>query len=164
VKATDNFDTIYRMHYDKVFRLCKGYFNGNTEIASDATQEVFIKVLENLDSFRNDANIGTWIYRIASNTCLMYLRKQSTKKEFKINELADLALESNNADIEEKLKMMYDCINQLEPTNKLVIMMVLEDLPYQEIANIVGISEENLRVRIHRIKTNLTKCVQNGKF
>lgn len=152
------------MHYDKVFRLCKGYFNGNTEIASDATQEVFIKVLENLDSFRNDANIGTWIYRIASNTCLMYLRKQSTKKEFKINELADLALESDNADIEEKLKMMYDCINQLEPTNKLVIMMVLEDLPYQEIANIVGISEENLRVRIHRIKTNLTKCVQNGKF
>lgn len=164
MKATDTFDTIYRMHYDKVFRLCKGYFNGNTEIASDATQEVFIKVLENLDSFRNDANIGTWIYRIASNTCLMYLRKQLNKKEFKTNELPDLAFENDNVEIEEKLKMMYDCINQLEPTNKLVIMMVLEDLPYQEIANIVGISEENLRVRVHRIKTNLTKCVQNGKF
>lgn len=164
MKATDNFDTIYRMHYDKVFRLCKGYFNGNTEIASDATQEVFIKVLENLDSFRNDANIGTWIYRIASNTCLMYLRKQSNKKEFQVKELPELATESDNADSENKLKMMYDCINQLEPTNKLVIMMVLEDLPYPEIANIVGISEENLRVRIHRIKTNLTKCVQNGKL
>lgn len=152
------------MHFDKVFRLCKGYFNGNIEIASDASQEVFIKIWENLSNFRNESSISTWIYRIASNTCLMYLRKQSTKKEIQVNTFPDVILETDTNDAEEKLKTMYSCINQLDPTNKLVIVMVLEDLPYAEIAAIIGISEENVRVRIHRIKSKLTKCVQNGKL
>ena len=87
----------------------------------------------------------------------MYLRKQSSKKEFHVKELPDAALEMDNSIIEDKLQKMYGCISQLEPTNKLVITMVLENLPYPEIANVIGISEDNLRVRIHRIKTTLTK-------
>jgi len=160
----NNFDSIYKLYFDKVFRLCKGYLNGDIDVASDASQEVFIKVWENLSNFRNESNLSTWIYRIASNTCLMYLRKQSNKKEIRVKEFPEMVTESDANQIEENLKKMYSCISQLDPTNKLIIMMVLEDLPYKEIAIIIGISEENVRVRIHRIKSNLTKCVQNGKI
>ena len=58
---------------------------------------------------------------------------------------------------------MYACIQTLEETNKIIILMVLENLEYGEIANVVGINEETLRVRIHRIKNSLTKCVQNER-
>jgi RNA polymerase sigma factor (sigma-70 family) len=159
-----NFDSIYRLYYEKVFRLCKGYFNGDNEIAADATQEVFIKVWQHLATFRDESSISTWIYRIASNTCLMYIRKRLAKKEIHVEVLPDVVLDNDTKDKEARLNKMYDCISKLEPTNKLLIMMVLESLPYEEIAGIVGITEENLRVRIHRIKIILTKCVTNGKF
>jgi RNA polymerase sigma factor (sigma-70 family) len=81
VELKNDFDSIYRLYFPKVYRLCKGYFNGDHDIASDAAQEIFIKIWENLSSFRNESNIGTWVFRIASNTCLMYLRKRSNKKE-----------------------------------------------------------------------------------
>ncbi len=159
-----DFDHLYQQYYPKVYRLCKGYFNGNHDIAADAAQEVFIKVWENLPKFRNESNISTWIYRIASNTCLMFLRKQSTAKEVRTDQFLNYYIENETAETDEKLSKMYNCIQQLDPTSKLIIMMVLEDLPYDKIAAVIEITEETLRVRIHRIKIKLTKCVQNGKF
>jgi RNA polymerase sigma factor (sigma-70 family) len=158
-----NFDSLYKIFYPKVHRLCKGYFNGNTAIALDATQEVFIKVWENLGKFRNESNISTWIFRIASNTCLMYLRKKSYKKEVLTNQFIENSTVHHLQEPDEKLLKMYACIQQLEPTSKLIIMMVLENLSYDKISLVIGITEESLRVRIHRIKFKLTKCVQNGR-
>ena len=158
------FDSIYQLYFPKVYRLCNGYFNGNHDIASDATQEVFIKVWENLSKFRSESNISTWIFRIASNTCLMYLRKQSYKKEVRTEQFTEISIENDLQETDEKLSKMYGCIDKLDPTGKLIIMMVLENLSYDKIAVIIGITEENLRVKIHRIKTKLTKCVQNGKI
>jgi RNA polymerase sigma-70 factor (ECF subfamily) len=147
-----------------VYRLCKGYFNGDHDVASDATQEIFIKVWENLPKFRNESNISTWIFRISSNTCLLYLRKQSYKKEVHTNQFAERTNEDYAQETDEQLLQVYDCIQKLEPTGKLIIMMVLESVAYDKIAEIIGISDKTLRVRVHRIKIKLTKCVQNGKF
>jgi RNA polymerase sigma factor (sigma-70 family) len=157
---TEQFNELFNRHYTKVFRLCRGYFNGDTSIASDAAQEVFLKVWEHSDSFRQQSNISTWIYRIAVNTCLMYLRKASTSKEIRTETLPDLPAEIYSTEQEEKLKQMYACIQKLDETGKVIILMVLEGISYPEIASITGITEENVRVRIHRIKINLTKCVQ----
>ncbi|WGK65776.1 RNA polymerase sigma factor [Croceiramulus getboli] len=73
--ATD-FDSIYKDHYDAVFRLCLGYVSGDEDTAKDLTQESFVKVFQNLPSFRQEAALGTWIYRITVNTCLAFLRKK----------------------------------------------------------------------------------------
>jgi RNA polymerase sigma-70 factor (ECF subfamily) len=147
-----------------VCRLCKGHFNGDHDVASDATQEIFIKVWEHLPKFRNESNISAWIFRISSNTCLLYLRKQSYKKEVHTHQFADSTNKDYEQKTDEQLVKVYDCIQKLEPTSKLIIMMVLESVPYNKIAEIIGISDKTLRVRIHRIKIKLTKCVQNGKF
>lgn len=154
------FNTIYQQHFNKVYRLCKGYFNGNETIAADATQETFIKVWQNIQTFRNEANISTWIYRIAANTCLLYLRKASTKNEIKVESIPEKKLEEYNDATEEKLKKMYACIQQLDETNRMIILLTLEGIEYSSIADVIGISEENVRVKIHRIKKALSTCVK----
>ncbi|RAR48503.1 RNA polymerase sigma factor [Flavobacterium lacus] len=154
------FNELFNTHYPKVLRLCKGYFNGDVDFAADASQEVFIKVWENLDSFRNESSISTWIFRIAVNTCLVYLRKKSTKKEIRSEQFPNLITENYSPEIEEKLSKMYACIQKLDEMGKMIILMVLEGMEYNEIAQVVGLTEETLRVRIHRIKKSLTQCVQ----
>jgi RNA polymerase sigma factor (sigma-70 family) len=147
-----------------VLRLCKGYFNGDETVASDVAQEVFMKIWENLDSFRNESKISTWIYRISVNTCLVHIRKQSSKKGMSAAVFPTVVAESYSLEEEEKLQKMYRCINKLGEKNRVIILMVLEGISYEEIAEIIGTSEETLRVKIHRIKNNLTQCVQHGKF
>jgi RNA polymerase sigma factor (sigma-70 family) len=163
VEKQELFNEIFNQHYAKVFRLCKGYMNGNEEQASDITQDVFIKVWEHLESFRGESNISTWIYKISVNTCLLHLRKQSTKKEVKIEEMPSIAYETYSLEEEEKLQQMYVCIHKLQEKEKAIILMVLEGIEYSQIAEIMGITSENLRVKIHRIKNTLTNCV-NGNI
>ncbi len=66
------FLTIYNQLHAKIFKLCKGYFNGDEALANDVMQEIFIKVWQNQERFRQESSVGTWVYRIA---VLMYIRK-----------------------------------------------------------------------------------------
>ncbi|KFF06360.1 RNA polymerase sigma factor [Flavobacterium reichenbachii] len=157
----NQFNEIYNKHYNKVFRLCKGYFCGDIALASDAAQEIFIKVWENLDTFRNESSISTWIYKIAVNTCLLYLRKSFSRKEIRTVIMPQVVSDIYSNEKEEQLQQMYKCIQKLEETNKMIILMTLDGIEYNEISEVIGITEETLRVRIHRIKKTLTKCVQN---
>lgn len=154
------FNELFLTHYSKVLRLCKGYFNGDADLAADASQEVFIKVWEHLGSFKNESSISTWIFRITVNTCLVYLRKNSSKKEIRSEQFPNLVTENYSPEMEEKLSKMYACIQKLDEMGKMIILMVLEGMEYNEIAQVVGLTEETLRVRIHRIKKSLTQCVQ----
>ncbi|VTP99916.1 RNA polymerase sigma factor [Sphingobacterium daejeonense] len=67
------FNELYEIYWDKIFRLCMGYVNDSDQ-AKDLAQETFITVWEKLSTFRNEANIGTWIFRIATNTCLSQIK------------------------------------------------------------------------------------------
>ena len=164
MRKEEQFNTIYQQHYTKVFRLCKGYFHGDETLAADATQEVFIKVWQHLEGFRKEAAVGTWIYRITVNTCLLHLRKPSSRKELKIAVLPEQQAESYNPQADTQLKKMYACIQQLDETGKMIILMVLEGIDYAVIAGTTGITEETLRVKIHRIKKNLSNCVQHERI
>ena len=147
------FEEIYTTYSPKIFRLCMGYVN-DKDWAKDLTQETFIQIWQNLDKFRNESSIGTWIFRIASNICLRQIERsskmQKTEIPFQIEDKDDEALN-------EQVELLYKCINTLEESDRLIISLVLEDLPQKEIANITGISEGNIRVKIHRIKQTLTQ-------
>ncbi|PWI29866.1 RNA polymerase subunit sigma [Flavobacteriaceae bacterium LYZ1037] len=154
------FDSIYNANYSKVFRLCQGYTNGNETLSKDLTQETFIKVWKNLKSFRNDSSLSTWIYRITVNTCLIELRN---KKSVPISDHLSHLEQSNDDSSEKKelqLNQLYCCIAKLKNENKSIILLELEGLPQKEIADIIGLSHEAIRVRVHRIKNELTKCVK----
>ncbi|MDB5158028.1 MAG: polymerase sigma factor SigM [Mucilaginibacter sp.] len=150
------FKQIFEANSKKIFHLCYGY-TGDDDAANDLLQETFLKVWQNLDKFRNQAMISTWIYRIAVNTCLTYLR--SEKRQAK-DELTPLIAETKIEEVSEKTEqvaLLYKCISKLEESERIIITMVLDELPYPEIAEISGISEGNLRVKIFRIKQKLTE-------
>lgn len=150
------FKEIFDKNSKKIFHLCYGY-TGDQDAANDLLQETFLKVWQNLEKFRNKSLISTWIYRIAVNTCLTYLR--SEKKQGK-DELTDNIIENKveeHSEKNEQIALLYQSIAKLEENDRLIITMVLDELPYAEIAEISGISEGNLRVKIHRIKQKLTE-------
>ena len=154
------FEDIYKTYWQRIFRLCMGYVN-DSDMAQDMAQETFIIVWQELPKFRNEANIGTWIFRIASNNCLRHIEKQ---KRFPRAELPINLTEEKQPSIEPQIKFLYECISELPETDRIIISLELENIKQAEIANIVGLSEANIRVKIHRIKEKLTqKFKDNGQ-
>ena len=151
------FEEIYKSYWQKIFRLCMGYVNDHS-LAQDLTQETFIIVWQQLPKFRDEANIGTWIFRIASNNCLRQIEKQSRFP--KVDLPLNLA-EEKHPNIETQIKFLYKCIAELPEIERIIISLELEDIKQAEIAKIVGLSEANIRVKIHRIKEKLTQKFTN---
>lgn len=147
---------VFNQNKSRVFHLCYGY-TGDTDTANDLMQETFIKVWQNMDKFRNQSQLSTWIYRIAVNTCLSHLRVEKRKATDEISEYTMETLAEEKSEKEEQVSQLYKCIAQLEEHERIIITMVLDEMPYSEIAEISGISEGNLRVKIHRIKNKLTE-------
>ena len=147
------FEDIYKTYYPRIYRLCMGYTNDEDQ-AKDLAQETFIAVWKHLPGFRNEAGIGTWVYRIATNQCLRAVEKA---QRIVHTELPAELPEAPSHNREEQLQQLYRCIATLKETERIIISLVLEGLPYAEIAEIAGISEGNVRVKVHRIKDQLTQ-------
>jgi RNA polymerase sigma-70 factor (ECF subfamily) len=156
-----NFEDIYTTYSPQIFRVCMGYIN-DYEQAKDLTQETFISVWKNLSAFKNQSKISTWIFRIATNNCLRALEKS---KRMPTTELPFNLLVVHEETQEDKLKFLYNCIAELDEADRIIISLVLEDLPQAEIAAIVGVSNGNIRVKVHRIKEKLAiKFKAYGQF
>ncbi len=154
------FEAIYREYWSKIFRLCMGYVN-DYGLAQDMAQETFIRVWQNLPSFRNEATVGTWIFRIATNYCLRQLERQ---QRMTLVELPVNWSEDERTDIEPQIQWLYQSIAELPEIDRIIISLELEEVRQAEIAQIVGLSESNIRTRIHRIKEQLTKKMRkNGE-
>lgn len=148
-----SFENIYNTYWAKVFRICMGYVN-DYGLAQDLAQETFITVWQQLSKFRGDSSIGTWIFRIASNICLRHLEQN---KKFQKSELPYEIKAEESMSLEPQLQFLYRCISELPETERIIISLELEDVKQSEIAKIVGLSEVNIRVKIHRIKATLTQ-------
>lgn len=154
------FEEIYESYWKKIFRLCMGYVN-DYDLAQDIAQETFIIVWQQLPRFRNESSIGTWIYRIATNNCLRQIERQNRNRT---TELPVHLAEEQQQDIEPQIKLLYAFIATLPKIDRIIISLELEDIKQAEIAQIVGLSESNIRVKIHRIKERLNKKFkENGK-
>ncbi len=149
------FTRLYEQFAPGILKLCKGY-TGDNALAEDLLHETFISVWNNMDKFRSDASWGTWIYRIGVNTCLSYFRKKKLST-IDIDYPAVERVPHVNDDTEKNIQLLYKSISRLEKTDRLIISLVLEDKPYPDISAILGITENNLRVKIHRIKKQLTE-------
>lgn len=159
-----SFNTLYKENYPKVYRLCLSYVSGNEEVADDLSQEVFVKIWQNLDNFREDSQISTWVYRITVNTCLMHLRKIKKMQEKYTADIPDEMEDDRDEEKNERLKMLRSCIGKLNEMGKILISLVLEEVPQKEIADTLGLTGENVRVKIHRNKGKLFKCMSSKEM
>jgi RNA polymerase sigma-70 factor (ECF subfamily) len=161
------FQTIITEYQDMIYRLCCSYVEDN-EIRKDLYQNILIRLWKGMDSFQNRSAIGTWVYRVAVNTGLDFLRKELKNKSRSIRvdlENVTITDRSTNQEeevlISEKTQLMYKCINKFSFIDKTIISLYLEDLSYREIAGIVGITEKNVSVKLSRIKKNLNQCLKD---
>lgn len=157
------FASLHKQYQPMVLQMCRGFVKGDADLAKDLSQDIFINTWNSLDKFKGESGYKTWIYRITVNTCLKYIRDKKDKIKISIDNIDHNLKDDSPVYNESAYESLYKAIGQLEEVDRLIIMMVLDELKYDEISNIIGISEVNLRVKIHRIKKNLKKILENER-
>jgi RNA polymerase sigma-70 factor (ECF subfamily) len=160
VNKEEQFKQIIEDNGDRIMRICR-YYNPNSEDQKDMYQEILINIWKSLDHFRGDSKISTWVYRVAVNTSLSYTGKVFRQMKMTVSrELENLhvLLEDElllKQQLENDLEALQTQLNLLSVIDKALISLVLEGLSTREIANVIGLTESNVRVKIHRIKEEL---------
>ncbi len=175
MKARSTFKDIYEDHADMVFNLCLNYLQ-NRHDAEEVTQDVFVKVHEQLDRFREQASLKTWIYRIAINQCLDFLKAQKRQKRFgfmlpifSLNTGAPLPISDFDhpgilLEDKEALQQIFEHINTLPERQKIaLILKVMDDLSIREIGDIMQLSEKAIESLLSRAKKKLKKILDQAK-
>lgn len=132
-------------------------YTSNQDAHNDLFQEIAIQLWKAYPKFRGESKLSTWMYRIGLNTAITLYRKSKRSIVTQDFDSVLYRIESTSYDDteEEQLKLMYKAIHQLSDIDKALIFLYLEDVNYKEIAETMGISEVNARVRMNRIKTRL---------
>lgn len=141
-------------------KVCRIYCTNTTE-REDLFQEIILQLWKSFPSFRGESKVTTWMYRIALNTAISGIRKKkitTTGLELFTYQIADHPQQDN----EEELARLYKSIEQLSDVEKSILLLYLEDKPYDEIAEIIGITANHVAVKMSRIKDKLRTLLQSA--
>ncbi len=162
-------------YQQKVFGTCISFIP-NKEDAEDVAQEVFLEVFKSINKFKGDSKLSTWIYKIATNKCLEFIRKKNTKKRFAFmqtilgNEIpidkTSYFTEVNHPGIllenQEKSAIIFKAINTLPEAQRVVFTLAkIDDKSYQEIVEITGKSLSSVESLMFRAKKGLQDKLEN---
>jgi RNA polymerase sigma-70 factor (ECF subfamily) len=146
--------------------ICR-YYAVNSDDFKDLYQEVLTNLWKSLNYFRGDARLSTWVYRVAVNTAMGFAGKELKHRKIYLNgDLAkyhSLLLEETGEEnqAEDLREILEISVNQLSVIDKTMIALVMEGVSMKEIAAIIGITEANVRVKVHRLKTYLKESLKN---
>jgi len=157
----DIFNSLIEENKDRIFRICCCYVQ-NPEDRNDIYQESLMNIWKGLKTFRGDAAFSTWIYRITVNTALQFLSKQrgARKKTEQYSNLVKTEGEINEYDNHAEINLLHKCVSKLPLLDMIIISLVLEDMNSKDIAKITGLTNNNVRTRIHRSKVTLKKLME----
>ena len=137
------------------------------EEAEELTQDVFLKAFQQLSSFKAESSFSTWIYRIATNTALSAIRKRKNEvirlDDSLFANLSDTQVDGAlEDDSEEQLQRLQRAMEQLEADERaLITLYYMEEKPLAEVAFIMGLTEANVKVKLHRIRKKLYIFIKN---
>ena len=146
------FEQTIRENRSTIYTVCY-MFSTDTDEVNDLFQESLINLWRGFDGFEHRSDIKTWIYRVALNTCITMDRKKRRQPETSLS--MDINLFRDNDDDTKQVDMLHQRISQLKPFDRAIVLLWLENLSYEEIGQIVGISTKNVSVRLFRIKEQL---------
>lgn len=147
------FTQVILKHKSTIYAVCYMFAKDRNEI-DDLFQEVLIRLWKGFDSFRGQADIKTWIYRVSLNTCLDYDKKKRRRGE-RVPLSVDIDPFDDTDDRALQTRQLYSRINKLGLVDRGLILLWLEGLSYDEIAAVIGISAGSVSVRLVQIKNKL---------
>mgnify|MGYP005992000913 CR=1 FL=1 len=150
-------------HSGIIIKICRAYTDTEEDF-EDYYQEVCLQIWRSRDKFKGESKWSTWLYRLTLNCCLTLIKKkknnrQNIPSDFEQKEIG----EENKVFENESLNLLYDAIKKLSEVDRAIILLYLEEKPYDIIAEIIGTSSNNIAVRIIRIKEKLKKLL-DGKI
>ena len=160
---TEIFEQLVENNKAKIYRICKIYAVSPLE-PQDLFQDVIFTIWKSLSTFKGISNIDTWIYRITLNVCLRSKQKsqKTYNKTLQLESIqfipVEIPIENNQ---QEKFNALTSCIARLNNENKSIIILYLEELKYKKIAEITGLTENHIAVKMKRIKNILLDCITN---
>ncbi len=145
-----------------VHKICRLYTN-NKAAHDDLFQEISIQLWRSFDRFEGKSKFSTWMYRVGLNTAITLYRKEKKRVDRDVlNEnMPQIALEEYNNEVDEQLVWLYSKINNFSEIDKALTLLYLEDKKYDEIAETLGISPVNARVKMNRIKKRLKDMIND---
>lgn len=149
------FAALVKEHKSTIYSICYMFSKDKDEI-DDLFQETLIHLWKGYEKFRNESKIETWIYRVTMNTCISMDRKEQRRREHIALDVNIDLFDETDKDMHQ-IQMLYKRIHRLGVFDRAIIMLWLENLSYDEIGEIVGISAKNVSVRLVRIREELKK-------
>lgn len=146
----------------KLLRVCSVYAE-NADDKKDLFQEAVINIWQAMPSFENKSSLSTWMFRITLNVC-MRLQSTQAKKRSRFLKMDSITIENirdeeSSPEEHERLMKLRSCIKKLNDADRAVITLYLEELPYKEISEITGLTENHIAVMVKRIKEKLLNCI-----
>jgi len=149
------FSDIIHKYKNTVFTVCYLFSNDQEEV-NDLFQETLLNLWRGFDSFKGKCDVKTWIWRVSFNTCLTFERKKKRHVET-VPLSMEINLFTDTDDDTRQIQQLYSRINKLGLVDRAIILLWLENLSYEEIGQIIGISTKNVSVKLVRIKEQLKK-------
>ena len=147
------FTKMVKEHRKTIYTVCY-FYSKDTEEVNDLYQEILINLWKGFEKFRGESSLKTWIWRVSLNTC----NNQERKKKSSVQTIPlsiDIDLYNDDDAQSKQIQMLYDRINRLDVFDRAIILLWLENMNYQDIADVVGISLSNVTTRLFRIKEQL---------
>lgn len=151
-------------HKGILYKVSKMYMD-NHDDQQDLFQEIVCQLWKSYDSFRNESQFSTWMYRVAVNTAIVFLRKE--KRKVDKYEIASENIREDEGDShikESQIDHFYKAVQKLEKIDKAIIFYQLEGFSHKEIGDNLGISEGNARVKLNRAKEKLKEIIKNQGY
>ena len=147
------FTKMVKEYRKTIYTVCY-FFSKDTEEVNDLFQEILINLWKGFEKFRGESSLKTWIWRVSLNTC----NSQERKKKSSVQTIplsVDIDLYNDDDAHSKQIQILYDRINRLDVFDRAIILLWLENMNYQDIADVVGISLSNVTTRLFRIKEQL---------
>ena len=148
-----DFARIVREHKGTIYTVCYMFSKDEEEVA-DLFQDILVNLWKGFAKFRGESSARTWIYRVSLNTCISAERKKKRKGESVPLDM-DINLFDDSVEEMKQVRMLQDRISRLGPFDRAIVLLWLENMSYDEIGAIVGITAKNVSVRLFRIKEQL---------
>lgn len=159
----EDFVTLINRHENVIHKICNIYAD-TTPDREDLKQEIIYQLWKSFASFRQEAKVQTWMYRVALNTALIGLRKKNRVEQTELHENhSEIEYVNEEKELERKINELYRAIHQLNQLEKAVIFLYLEKCTYREIAGITGLTDKNVSVILVRSKEKLRTILGQPK-